>query len=238
MRQRLQRILAASGVASRRASEELIRQGRVSVNGVPVTKLGAGADPDMDTITVDGEKIKSEKKIYLMLNKPPGYLCTSSDELGRSTVHDLIPLLSQRLFTVGRLDRDAEGLLILTNDGDFALRAAHPRAKVGKRYRVYFEGRLTAKGKKGLEHGIVLDGKRTLPARVISARRLRGGGEAIVEIREGRKRQIKRMFLAIGCPVKRLKRISIGRLALGALPAGRYRFLTPRELDMIFGNKP
>ncbi|MCX6355379.1 MAG: pseudouridine synthase [Candidatus Aureabacteria bacterium] len=238
MKQRLQKILAGAGVGSRRACEQLIREGRVRVNGITVTKLGSGADPAADTIIVDGERITTEKKIYLMLHKPPGYVCSRSDESDRPTVYDLLMPVSQRLFTIGRLDRDAEGLILLTNDGDFALRAAHPRGKVGKIYQVYFKGQLSSQGRKGLERGIVLDGKRTLPAKILSAKRFRDGGVMAIEIREGKKRQVKRMFLAVGCPVQRLRRVAIGNLTLGDLRPGKYRFLAQWELDKIFTQRP
>ena len=216
----------------------MIREGRVCVNGVPITKLGSGADPAVDTLTVDGERVTTEKKIYLMLYKPPGCLCTRSDQSDRPTVYDLLMPVSQRLFTIGRLDRDAEGLILLTNDGEFALRAAHPRGKVGKIYQVCFKGQLSSKGRKGLERGIVLDGRRTLPAKIRSEKRFRDGGVATIEIREGRKRQVKRMFFAVGCPVTRLRRVAIGNLTLGDLRPGKYRFLTRWELDKIFEHKP
>lgn len=233
MKQRLQKIIAQAGVASRRACEDLIRQGRVCVNGTPVTRLGSCADPGTDRITVDGQRVHTEKRLYVMLNKPAGYLCTSDDRLGRPTVHGLVSPITQRLFTVGRLDMDAEGLLLLTNDGTFAHRAAHPAGKVGKTYEVLIDGRLAEKARRALECGIVLDGRRTLPARGIRERRVKNGAEVTLTIREGKNRQVKRMFLAVGSPVKRLRRVAFGCLRLGALPVGKYRFLVQGELDKI-----
>ncbi|MCX6356542.1 MAG: pseudouridine synthase [Candidatus Aureabacteria bacterium] len=233
MNQRLQKILAEAGYGSRRACETFIREERVRVNGA-VAVLGSRADAHSDIITVDGEAVTVPDKIYLMLNKPCGYLCTSSDERGRRTVHDLLARIPLRLYTIGRLDRDAEGLLLLTNDGDFAQRIAHPRAKVGKTYELFIKGSLAEKSRKAIQRGIILDGRRTLPARITGVARHREGDQVTIEIREGRNRQLKRMFLAVGCPVKRLRRIAVGGLALGDLPVGRYRFLKSEELDTIF----
>ncbi len=234
MTQRLQKILAEAGYGSRRACEELIVQGRVCVNGKQVRDLGTRADVLRDAITLDGERVRSEKKVYYILNKPRGYLCTHSDERGRRTIYDLLSRVPQRLYTVGRLDSDAEGLLLLTNDGDFSHRVAHPRAHVGKTYRVYVERALSPRARAVLERGIFLDGKKTLPSRVLRLER-RGSGEIVtIRIAEGRKHQIKRMFLAVGSPVKRLSRIAIGELKLGVLPVGRYRCLGSEELNRIF----
>jgi 23S rRNA pseudouridine2605 synthase len=234
MTQRLQKILAEAGYGSRRACEEFIVQGRVCVNGKRVRDLGTCADALRDKITLDGERVRSEKKVYYVLNKPRGYLCTRSDERGRRTIYDLLRRVPQRLYTVGRLDADAEGLLLLTNDGDFSHRVAHPRAHVGKTYRVCVERALTPQARTVLERGMFLDGRKTLPARVLKRER-RGRGEIVtIRIMEGRKHQIKRMLLAVGCPVKQLKRIAIGELKLGALPVGRYRRLGREEVERIF----
>jgi len=234
MMQRLQKILADAGIGSRRACEELIVQGRVCVNGMRVGDLGVRADALRDTITLDGERVRPEKKVYCVLNKPRGYLCTRSDERGRRTIYDLLRRVPQRLYTVGRLDADAEGLLLLTNDGDFAHRVAHPRGVIGKTYQVYIERTLSPRAREVFERGVFLDGRKTLPASVVKRERLGRGELVTIRITEGRKRQLKRMFLAVGCPVKRLRRISIGGLKLGALPVGRYRFLGTEELDKIF----
>lgn len=234
MTQRLQKILAEAGHGSRRACEELIVQGRVFVNGKQVRDLGARADALRDTITLDGERVRSEKRVYYVLNKPRGYICTHSAGEGRRTIYDLLRRVPQRLYTVGRLDVDAEGLLLLTNDGDFSHRVAHPRAHVGKTYRVCVERALSPKARTILERGIILDGRKTLPSRVLKQER-RGSGEIVtIWIMEGRKHQIKRMFLAVGCPVKWLTRIAIGELRLGTLPVGRYRCLGRAELEKIF----
>jgi 23S rRNA pseudouridine2605 synthase len=234
MMQRLQKILAEAGYGSRRACEELIAQGRVSVNGIRVSGLGTRADASRDTITLDGERVRLEKKVYCVLNKPRGYLCTSSDERGRRTIFDLLRRVPQRLYAVGRLDLDAEGLLVLTNDGDFAHRVAHPRGGIGKTYQVCIERTLSPKARGILERGVFLDGRKTLPAGVLKRERSGRGEMITIRIWEGRKRQLKRMFLAVGCPVKRLRRIAIGELKLGALPVGRYRVLGREEVDKMF----
>ena len=237
MMQRLQKILAEAGYGSRRACEELIVQGRVCVNGMRVSDIGTRADASQDTITLDAERVRLEKKVYCALNKPRGYLCTNSDERGRRTIFDLLRRVPQRLYAVGRLDLDAEGLVVLTNDGDFTHRVAHPRGGVGKTYQVCIERPLSPKAREVLERGVFLDGRKTLPASVLKRERSGRGEMITIRIREGRKRQLKRMFLAVGCPVKRLRRIAIGELKLGALPVGGYRFLGEEELDKLFERK-
>ncbi len=234
MMQRLQKILADAGIGSRRACEEFILQGRVCVNGMRAGDLGARADALRDKITLDGEPVRPEKKVYCVLNKPRGYLCTRSDERGRRTIYDLLRRVPQRLYTVGRLDADVEGLLLLTNDGDFAHRVAHPRGVVGKTYQVCIRQTLSPKAKGLLERGVFLDGRKTLPARVLNRERWGRGQMVTIRISEGRKHQVKRMFLSVGCPVKQLRRVSIGGLRIGALPVGRYRFLGADELEKVF----
>ncbi len=234
MKQRLQKVLADAGLGSRRGCETLIVEGRVSVNRRVVAELGAKADPDRDVVAVDGERIRPARRVYLMLNKPPGFLCTSRDEKGRRTVHRLLKGLHERVYTVGRLDADAEGLLLLTNDGDFAQRVAHPGGTVGKTYQAEIRGALNPKSRTGIERGIVLDGRRTLPAEILREDPVDGGTRVLLRIREGRNRQVKRMFLAVGCPVRRLRRIAIGGLVLGDLPRGAYRRLERRDIEKLF----
>jgi 23S rRNA pseudouridine2605 synthase len=233
MKQRLQKILARAGYGSRRACEELMREGRVCVNDETVLKPGRLADSGRDRITVDGNRVRPEKKVYIALNKPVGYLCTGSDPWGRKKVHDLLGRVPQRTFTIGRLDRDTEGLVLLTNDGSFAQMVAHPKGKVYKTYEVQIEGALSQKDRKRLECGIILDGRKTLPARVVKVSRSGRVGKVTIEIAEGRKRQLRRMFRAVGYPVKRLKRVGIGRLRLGSLPVGGYRFITREECKKV-----
>ncbi|MDD5556811.1 MAG: pseudouridine synthase [bacterium] len=234
MRQRLQKILAAAGAGSRRSCEALIRAGRVRVNGLTVTALGSAADPAADVITLDGRRIGAEEKVYVVLNKPRGVLCTRRDPRRRPTVYGLLAEVPQRLFTVGRLDFDAEGLIVLTNDGAFAERVAHPRGEVWKTYILRTAAPLAAAARARIERGIPIDGRMTLPARVVEARAAAGGGTVTVRIREGRKRQLKRMFAAVGCPVLALRRTAIGGLRLGGLPPGSFRVVSREHLEKMF----
>ena len=234
---RLQKILAQAGVASRREAEKLIAGGRVRVNGETVTELGASADPQRDRITVDGEKIHPEKKVYILLHKPPGVVSTVSDPEGRPALPDLLPEIGVRAFPVGRLDYDATGLVLLTNDGDLAQAMAHPGKKVHKTYLVKVRGEPDEKDISRLKKGIRLDdGARTLPAKVhITEVRLHGKQVSKNTwlkfiIHEGRNRQIKRMCLAIRHPALRVHRVAIGPLKLGVLPAGAWRYATTEEV--------
>lgn len=234
MKQRLQKILSDRGVASRRKAEALIAQGRVTVNGLPAA-LGDSADPDTDIIAVEGKKLPSAAGyIYLMLNKPRGYVTTLSDEKGRPTAASLVADCGQRVYPVGRLDMDSEGLLLFTNDGDFANRAMHPSHEISKKYLVTVTG-YTREGFQRLHEPVVLDGYRIKPPKL----RLCGenGTTARFEIiiHEGRNRQIRRMCQMAGMRVTRLKRISEGSLELGALPLGKWRYLTAEELEKFDG---
>lgn len=233
MKERLQKILSARGLASRRAAEEWIRAGRVRVNG-EVCALGASADPDVDRIELDGRPIPAQpKKIYLMLNKPCGYITTLSDEKGRKTAASLINC-GCRVYPVGRLDRDSEGLLLFTNDGRLADRLMHPRGSVDKHYEVTVEGDWHA-GERLLARPIELDGYRIAPPQV---RLLQGAGNRAVfeiTIHEGRNRQIRRMCEAAELRVVRLRRIAEGSLRLGTLPSGKWRPLTKEEIEQLYG---
>ena len=234
--ERLQKLLARAGLASRRGAEEFLRAGRVTVNGA-LASLGDKADPARDAIKVDGRLLKLPTgHRYLLLNKPRGYLVTRSDPEGRPTVYDLLPPKTARgLFPVGRLDFHSEGLLLLTDDGDLAQRVAHPRHGCTKLYRVRVRGRPDRAALDRLRSGIVIDGRRTAPARI---RLLPGpSGEANawleVELSEGRSRQIREMFFRVGHPVKRLKRIAIGSVSDPRLPPGGVREVTPREVARL-----
>lgn len=233
MKERIQKILSARGLASRRTAENWIRAGRVRVNGAVCT-LGASADPDADRIEVDGVPLPPppEKK-YLMLNKPRGYVTTLKDEKNRKTAASLVDC-GCRVYPVGRLDYDSEGLLLFTNDGQLADRLMHPRANVGKTYEVTVEGDWRG-GEALLARPIVLDGYRIHPP---SVRLLRGeGSRAVFEItiREGRNRQIRRMCEAAGLRVLRLRRTQEGTLRLGMLPPGKWRELTKEEIESLNG---
>lgn len=223
--ERIQKLLAAAGVASRRKAENLIRAGRVTVNG-KVARLGESARPD-DQLQVDGKPVSQPAShITYLLNKPPGILSSVSDDRGRKTVIGLVPP-AQGLHPVGRLDLESEGLLLLTNDGDLTLRLTHPRYEKEKEYRVWTrEGALTETALRKLRDGVELeDGT----ARVVSAARAPGGARLV--IREGRKRQVRRMLKAVGHEVERLQRLRVGNLRLGDLQTGEWRKLSGDELD-------
>ena len=231
--ERLQKLLARAGLASRRAAEDYLRQGRVTVNGV-VAGLGDKADPAQDAIKVDGRLLRLPAgNRYLLLNKPRGYLVTRSDPEGRPTVYDLLPARTTRgLFPVGRLDFHSEGLLLLTDDGDLAQRIAHPRHGCTKLYRVRVRGRPDRAALDRLRAGIVIEGRRTAPARIRLLRGAAGEENAWLEVElgEGRSRQIREMFFRVGHPVKRLRRIAIGSLRDPRLRPGGVREVTPREV--------
>ncbi len=233
MKERIQKILSARGLASRRTAENWIRAGRVRVNGAVCT-LGASADPDTDRIEVDGVPLPPPPgKKYLMLNKPRGYVTTLKDEKNRKTAASLVDC-GCRVYPVGRLDYDSEGLLLFTNDGQLADRLMHPRANVGKTYEVTVEGDWRG-GEALLARPIVLDGYRIHPP---SVRLLRGeGSRAVFEItiREGRNRQIRRMCEAADLRVLRLRRTQEGTLRLGMLPSGKWRELTKEEIESLNG---
>ncbi len=238
--ERLQKILAAAGIASRRAAERLIAEGRVAVNGAVVTALGVSADPATDRIEVDGVLIAAPSRhTYLVLNKPPRVVTTAADERGRPTVIDLLPPGTSRLFPVGRLDRDSEGLLLLTDDGDLALRLTHPRYGFEKEYLALAERPLTADAVERLRAGVEFEGRRTASARVEKAvpglpyPPAPGRQWYRVVLHEGRKRQVRRMFAAEGVRLLRLVRVRVGPVALGDLAAGATRPLTWAELDAL-----
>ena len=232
MKERLQKILSARGVASRRSSEELIRQGRVTVNGVPAA-LGDGADPEEDEILLDGRPLpQRQESVYIMLNKPRGYVTTLSDEKGRPDAARLVADCGVRVYPVGRLDMDSEGLLLFTNDGEFANRMMHPRAQVDKTYEVWVTG--YAPGAEArLARPITLDG---YTIRKPGVRLVRAQGENakfLVTIQEGRNRQVRRMCEEAGMRVTRLRRIREGTLSLGDLETGKWRYLTKEEKDAL-----
>ena len=226
---RLNRYLASAGVGSRRAVDELIRAGRVTVNGA-TGQLGATV-ADGDVVAVDGAPVAPQQLAYLMLHKPAGVVTTASDPQGRRTVLDLVDA-PQRVFPVGRLDRDTTGLLLLTNDGELANRLAHPRHGVDKTYVADVDGDPTTEALRRLAEGVRLDDGVTAPAR---ARRL-GPGRVELVIHEGRNRQVRRMCEAVGHPVRLLHRTAYGPLILGSLAPGRWRPLTPDEVDALSGS--
>lgn len=245
---RVQKILARAGVASRRKAEELIRQGRVTVNG-RVVSLGEEADLETDAVKVDGKRIRPlrGRHRYFLLNKPRGVMSTHSDPQNRPTVFDLIPPADRKgLITVGRLDFNSEGLILLTDDGEFAHRVAHPRYGCRKTYAVKVKGVPDEGELDKLRRGIILYAKRTAPARIRRLRKQRRGQQAVnswwtVELSGGRMRQIREMFFRIGHPVQRLSRVAIGSLADASLKTGYYRGLSPEEVVQLLrpsGHRP
>lgn len=224
---RLQKFLAEAGLGSRRFCETLIQSGDVSLNGKPVTVLGTKIDPATDRVAVAGKPVVADRKVYIALYKPAGVLCTSHDTHGRKRVHDLLPASLPRLFTVGRLDYDTEGLLLLTNDGTFSLRLTHPRYKMPKTYAVEIEGALDDADRKRLVDGVPSEGE------ILRAEKVTGTSTVELVLREGRKRQIRRMLAAVGHPVRRLTRLTIGSIALGNLKQGQWRNLTDEEVRTL-----
>lgn len=234
MSERLQKVLAQAGIGSRRSAERLIVAGRVTVNGAVVVTLGTKVDPDTDAIKVDGKRIAapSAGRVYLALNKPRGVVTTMSDPEGRPTVKDFLRGVKARVYPVGRLDYNSEGLLLLTDDGLLARGLMHPSSGVDKTYLVKVKGHPDRDALARLVRGIPLDGKRTGPAR---ARVVRGGDNAWLEvtIAEGRNRQVRRILQAVGHPVQRLRRVAYGGVRLGRLPAGRLRPLIDAEVAAL-----
>jgi pseudouridine synthase len=227
---RLQKILAAAGVASRRRAEDLLREGRVSVNG-RVAALGESADPDRDVVDVDGAPVEREPLAYWVVHKPRGVLTTVHDPEGRPTVLDLLPARGTRLFPVGRLDRNTEGLVLLTNDGRIAQTLLHPSHEVEREYRVTVSGRIAATSLERLAEGVMLEDGLTAPAQVGRAtwRPASGTSRFTLTLIEGRKRQIRRALESLGHPVVALLRVRMGPLQLGNLPIGAARPLSPHE---------
>ncbi len=231
---RLQKIIAESGMCSRRKAEEFIKNGRVKVNG-HIASIGDGATYD-DVIMVDGERLyvtKKRNKYYIMLNKPRGYVTTMSDELDRRCVTELLDGLDERVYPIGRLDKNSEGLLLFTNDGKFANNIMHPSKHISKTYRVTVRPSITEEQLVQLSNGVVIDGRKTLPANVTVITEEEGRVVLRMVIREGRNRQIRKMCEAVGLEVARLRRTAIGPVKLGMLKPGDYRELTAEELRAL-----
>lgn len=231
---RLQKVIAASGLASRRAAESMIREGHVTVNGKVVRVLGTCIDPSRDHVKVDGCHVQSaEPEVFVLLHKPPGYVTTMNDPYGRPTIVDLLAKVKVRVFPVGRLDYDTEGLLLLTNNGEVAQACVHPRYHVPKTYLVKVSGVCTDEEIRNLQDGIVLDDGMTAPAAIKKSGKAKANSWLELTIHEGRKHQIKHMIEALGHRVMRIKRIRFGPIALGDLPVGVCRFATDAEANAL-----
>jgi len=236
MLERLQKIISAAGITSRRASEALILNGQVAVNGVVVTELGSKADPSTDTITVDGKVLKiSAQRLYILLNKPPGYITALKDSQGRPLVTDLLKDVPERVYPVGRLDYNTEGLLLLTNDGEWANRLMHPSNEIEKEYHVRVRGKVLDQQLKRMAEGVELEDGKTAPAVVNLVKSGEQNDWISVAIHEGRNRQVRRMCEAVSLSVVRLKRIRYGTLMLGTLRAGQFRYLSESEVHQLSG---
>lgn len=238
MKERLQKIISAAGITSRRAAEELILSGRVAVNGIVITELGSKADPYQDLITLDGQPIKpAEKKYYLLLHKPAGYVTSLKDPQGRQLVTELLKDVDTRVFPVGRLDYNSEGLLLMTNDGAWANRLMHPRHQVDKEYHVRVRGKIDPQQIKKLAAGVELEDGMTAKANVRLLKSDQQNDWLSISIHEGRNRQVRRMCAAVGLSVVRLRRIRYGNLTLGGLQPGQYRLLSEEEAKSLVSEK-
>lgn len=229
---RLARFLALAGVASRRQAEKYITAGKVTVNGNQVVDPAFAVD-EKDRVEVDGQRLKLDARIYLLLYKPPGYITTVIDPQGRPKVVDLIPQLTGRVYPVGRLDQDTAGLLLLTNDGEFANLIMHPRYEIKKTYQALVAGKVSPQALRFLRQGVALEDGMTAPARAEILQEFRGNTLLEIEIHEGRKRQVKRMCAAVGYPVLSLTRTGLSFLHLDGLKPGQYRYLTDGEVERM-----
>ncbi len=230
---RLNKYIAQAGVASRRKADELIANGNVKINGIAVKELGTDVK-DGDVVEVNGRRIEAEsRKVYVLLNKPVGYVTTSADEKDRATVLDLVADIPERLFPVGRLDYNTSGLLILTNDGDFAYRLTHPKNHVYKTYRAVVQGQLSSERVAKLRNGVDIGGFVTSPAIVNVIKQQERKALVEISIYEGKNRQVRKMFSAVGNKVMELERIAIGEVRLGRMMEGHYRKLTREEVEYL-----
>jgi len=230
---RLQKFLAEAGVASRRASEQIILEGRVTVNGETVLELGSKVDPAHDKVAVDGRSLKTKRKLYVALNKPAGYICTRRDPESRKIISELLPTEWSNLVPVGRLDFASEGLIFLTNDGDFCLKLTHPRYGIRKKYRVTIEGRVDQELGDKLVKGMLHEGEKLKAERVRILATNNSSSLLEIELAEGKNRELRRMFEVLGRTVTKLQRVQIGPIKLGELRVGRWRTLTDTEIKSL-----
>jgi len=231
---RLNKFLASCGIASRRKCDELIFEGKIKVNGEVIKIPGYQVDPKKDEIVYDNKRIELPKKIYIALNKPERVLCSLKDDFRRTLITDLISEIKERIFPVGRLDYNSEGLIILTNDGELANRLIHPRYKVEKTYHVLIKENLTNENLKKLSEGIQIGEVKTQPAKVKILDMGKKTTFVEIKIKEGKKRQIRRMFQELGYEVKKLRRVKFGPIKLGNLKKGQWRYLTEKEIKILY----
>jgi 23S rRNA pseudouridine2605 synthase len=232
---RLQKFLADAGIASRRAGEQIILEGRVQVNGHIVRLLGSKVDPLHDKISVDGKLVRTKRKLYVALNKPRGCVCSRKDEFDRPTIYELLPKEWDNLYSVGRLDYDTEGLIFLTNDGQFALRLTHPRYEVSKKYVATVEGRVEPQMLEQFVRGVFHEGEKLKAKRAHLVSATKSVSVAELELTEGKNREVRRLFESQGATVKRLQRVQIGKIKLGELKPGKWRTLTEPEINSLLG---
>ncbi|MDD4801411.1 MAG: pseudouridine synthase [Syntrophomonas sp.] len=230
---RLAKYLAQAGIASRRQAEEIIRMGRVKLNGLIVTELATRVNPKTDHIELDDRIVELQQHIYILLNKPPGYISAVNDPWGRPTVLELVKDINKRIYPVGRLDYDTEGLLLLTNDGEFTNLMIHPRYKIEKKYAACVAGKIENTALRTLQNGVYLEDGMTAPAQIHLLSRDDKSSRIELLIHEGRKRQVKRMCAAIGHPVISLKRVAFGFLTLKGVELGNYRYLQENEVHRL-----
>lgn len=231
---KLQKYMAHCGVASRRKSEEFIKEGRVVVNGEIIDYMGKTIDPDRDVVKVDGKKIRTENiKKYVLLYKPEGYVCTAADEKDRKTVLELVKDVKERIYPVGRLDYNTSGLLLMTNDGEMAYKLTHPKHEVKKTYIAKVRGHISDEKLDKLRNGVLIDGHKTSPAVVRRVKENKGTSVIEISIHEGKNRQVRKMFDAIRHSVVKLQRVSIGKIKLDHLEKGKWRLLTSKEIEYL-----
>ena len=232
---RLQKFLADAGIASRRAAEQVILDGRVEVNGQVVRQLGTKVDPLHDKVFVDGKPLRTKRKLYVALNKPRGCVCSRKDEFDRRTIYELLPKEWNNLYSVGRLDYDTEGLIFLTNDGQFALRLTHPRYEVSKKYLATVEGRIEPQMLEQFVRGVFHQGDKLKAKKAHLVSATKSVSVAELELTEGKNREVRRMFESQDRVVKRLQRVQIGKIKLGELKPGKWRALTEPEINSLLG---
>ncbi len=233
--ERLQKFLARCGLASRRVCEQWILAGKVEVNGRTIKVLGTKVDPGLDVVKVDTQRVRPSRQCYFAVHKPKGVVCTHRDPAGRPRVVDLVPDRDSRLFPIGRLDAESEGLILLTNDGDLAQRVAHPRYEVSREYRVEVKGEIRGEQVEKIQKGVWLAEGRTRPARIRIAYRSKHCTTLFLTLEEGMNREVRRILAKIGLPVQRLLRVRVGPIHLGSLKRGRWRALDPKEVVALRG---